>query len=75
MGQRAQTVSKEHARIYIGFGHVSSIDDYAQKGHLEAVKVEGVRAKQITIESLEQFERERRSSVCRACGQRIESKK
>lgn len=63
MGQRAQTVSKEHARIYLGFGHVSSINEYAQKGYLEAVKVDGVRAKQITVESLERFERERRTQV------------
>ncbi len=75
MGQRAQTVSKEHARIYLRFEHVSSIDDYAQKGRLEAVKVDGVRARQITIESLERFELERRSRVCHACGKRLDSNK
>ncbi len=59
MEQHICTVSKEHARIYLNLAHISSINDYAQRGLLEAVKVEGKRAKQITVESLEKFERER----------------
>ncbi len=55
----ATTVTKEHARIYLGLAHVSSINEYAQQGKLEAVKVKGIRARQITVESLEKFERER----------------
>ena len=55
----AETVSKQEAADRLGFAHISSVNEYAQKGYLEAVKVETVRAKQITIESIEKFKKQR----------------
>ena len=54
-----ETVSQAVAAQMLGFKHVSSISDYIRAGKLEAVKVEGERARQVTLESIEQFKVER----------------
>ena len=55
----APSMSKEEACNLLQLAHISSINEYTQKGLLTAVKVPGVRARRVTFESVEQFRLER----------------
>ena len=48
-------VSIHEAASILGFAHISSVNYHIRNGRLDTVKVDGVRGKQVTMESIEDF--------------------